>query len=92
MSGGEQEPPTIASSMGEVQDPERYDDLRRLELERAKARWDAAYERFQNLHTLFQDDIKELERERERFQQAIAKYNRDQDKTIQQELQSQIFR
>lgn len=92
LGGGEEEPPSIASSIGEVEDPERYKDLRRLELEQAKTRWDTAYERFQNLHTRFQDDIEELERERERFQDAMAKYNRNQDKTIQQELQSQIFR
>lgn len=92
LSGDEEEPPAIASSFGEVEDTEHYDDFRRLELERAKARWDKAYERFHNLHTRFQDDIEELERERERFQQALTKYNRDQNKTIQQELQSQIFR
>jgi sporulation protein YlmC with PRC-barrel domain len=89
----------------ELQDPQgrdidtptpRYrgaDRTDKLELERARENYKAARAHFLNLDTVYGDDIKELERAREKMEIAFEQYLKGGgEKTIQQKLQSQIFR
>lgn len=81
---------------GEVLKTRRYmgaDRDDKMELEAAREQYKAAREHFLNLDTVYEDDIKELERAREKFEIAFDQYLAGGGKkTIQQKLQSQIFR
>jgi sporulation protein YlmC with PRC-barrel domain len=69
------------------------DRVDKFELERARQQYQMAREHFTNLDTVYQDDIEELERARDQFEEAFLQYSREGgEKTIQQKLQSQIFR
>jgi len=68
------------------------DRLARLELEKERAQYEAARDRYLDTQVKFEDDQRAMERARERWEQALLEYRTDEDKTIQQELQKQIFR
>ncbi|MDT7043746.1 hypothetical protein [Candidatus Nitronereus thalassa] len=68
------------------------DRVANLDLERERARYESARDRFLDTQTKFEDDRQAMERARERWEDALLDYRTETGKTIQQELQSQIFR
>jgi sporulation protein YlmC with PRC-barrel domain len=70
--------------------PRQFD---KAQLRKAQERYQMALENFRNLDVVYRDDIRDLERAREQYEQAFLDYSREGGKkTIQQKLQSQIFR
>ncbi len=68
------------------------DRVAELELAAARAQFEAARDRYLNSKTLYQSDLEAMERARKSWADAVHKFRFDSDKTIQQELQKQIFR
>lgn len=69
------------------------DRVDKMELEKARQNYKAAREHFLNLDTVYADDIQELERARKNFDTAFEEYLKGGgQKTVQQKLQSEIFR
>ena len=71
------------------------DRVDEMELKKARQNYKAAREHFYSLETVYADDIKELERAKEKFDNALVEYAIAQGtggETVQQKLQDQIFR
>ena len=65
----------------------------KMELQRAWQHYKQAKDNFNNLDVVYRDDVANLERDRKQYEEAFLRFSREGGKkTIQQKLQSQIFR
>lgn len=83
----------LADPLPELQEGEVVESLRyrgskqfdKAELQKPQQRYQRALENFRNLDVVYRDDVRELERAREQYEEAFLQYSREGgQKTIQQ--------